>query len=261
MKAFAHHLVYEFRGGIRDKSQLLMNYLFPLVFSALVGGLMTRINPGFGKVMLSAMVIFAFMSSTLIAMPSAFVASRNAGLLRSYRINGVPSWAALAAPALATLAHMSLFTGIVAVLGKLAFGASLPADWLHFGLVWLVAALAIAGLGTLIAAMAPSERAAVLEAQLIFIPSMIVSGLMMPTSILPPGLAKLAEILPATHAMRAFAGGPGSTLSLGLLALGAVLSFTAALMLYEWDPHNGRPAARKLLGLAALLPYAATLLI
>ena len=32
MNAFGHHLTYEFRTGLRDRSMLLMNYLFPLFF-------------------------------------------------------------------------------------------------------------------------------------------------------------------------------------------------------------------------------------
>ncbi len=47
MSAFIHHLAYDFRTGIRDRSKLLMFYLFPLVFFALMGGLMSSVNPGF----------------------------------------------------------------------------------------------------------------------------------------------------------------------------------------------------------------------
>jgi ABC-2 type transport system permease protein len=256
MKAFIHHLVYEFRAGLRDRSQLLMNYLFPLVFFALMGGLMTRVNPGFGATMLPAMSVFALMCTTLLSLPSSLVAARDSGLLRSYRINGVPSWAALAAPQLANLVHMAIVTAIIVLAGRFAFKATLPASWPAFILAWLAAALSLAGLGSLIASVASSSRAAILASQLVFIPSILLGGLMMPASILPAGLAKVSVIFPATHAMRAFAGGQTGNLSLLFLAAGAVLSFAAALFLYEWDPKNGRPAARKALGLVALAPYA-----
>ena len=47
MTAFIHHLAYDFKTGIRDRSKLLMFYLFPVVFFALMGGLMALGQPRF----------------------------------------------------------------------------------------------------------------------------------------------------------------------------------------------------------------------
>jgi ABC-2 type transport system permease protein len=260
MKAFIHHIVYEFRAGLRDRSQLLMNYLFPLVFFALMGGLMSGINPGFRATLIPAMALFALMCAFFLSYPAGMVAARDSGLLRSYRINGVPGWAAMIVPPLANLLHMIMVTVIIAVAGRLAFRAALPSDWLRFAAVWLAAAAALSGLGAVIAAVASSSRAAVLISQLAYIPSIVLGGLMMPASVLPGGLARLARIFPASHAMSAFAGGPGSGRAVAILAAGALLSYGVALSLYEWDPKSGRPAGRKLLGLLALAPYAAAVL-
>jgi ABC-2 type transport system permease protein len=261
MNAFAHQVVYEFRSGLRDRSHLLMNYLFPLLFFALMGGLMTRVNPFFGQTMIPAMALFALMCSSLLSMPSDLVTARDSGLLRSYRINGVPAWAALAAPPLANLLHMALVTLVIAIAGALAFSAALPADWGRFALAWLAAYAALAGLGALIATLASSSRAAILISQLFYIPSIILGGLMMPASVLPEGLARLSRIFPASHAMLAFAGGSGSWAALVILGLGAVLSFAVALGLYEWDQKNARPATRKLLALVAFAPYLVSLVL
>jgi ABC-2 type transport system permease protein len=259
MKAFAHHAVYEFRSGFRDRGELLMTYLFPLVFFALVGGLMSKVNPLFGRTMLAAMTVFALMSSALLSLPSTLVTARESGLLRSYRINGVPAWAALAAPCLANLAHMIIITTVFAAAGSLAFGASLPESWPAFIAAWLIVVASMSGLGCLIGAIASTSRTAILLSQLFFVPSIILGGLMMPADILPPALATASRIFPATHAMRAFARGPGSAQALIVLALGAILSFAISLAIYEWDPKGGGRGARKLLGLLALAPYAATL--
>lgn len=67
MKAFLHHLAHEFETVIRDKPKLLLFYLFPLVFFALVGGFMTTVNPFFKESMLSAMLLFAFISAALLS--------------------------------------------------------------------------------------------------------------------------------------------------------------------------------------------------
>ncbi len=261
MRAFLHHLAFEFRSGLRDKGHLLMNYLFPLVFFGLMGGLMSGINPGFRQTLIPAMSLFALMCGNLLSLPTALVASRENGLFRAYRINGVPSWAALSVPPLANLIHMALVTAMIAILGHLFFAAPLPASWSWFCLSWLAVETSLAGFGVLIATLASSSRSVVLISQLVYIPSIVLGGLMMPASILPAGLARLSRALPATHGMEAFAGGPDAGASLAILAAGALVSFGASLLVYEWEPRSGRPVGRKLLGLLALAPYALAMLI
>jgi len=52
MNAFLNHFSFEFRTGIRNKTLLLMNYLFPLGFYTMMGLLMTGINPAFRETMI-----------------------------------------------------------------------------------------------------------------------------------------------------------------------------------------------------------------
>ncbi len=235
MKDFAHRLVYEFRSGLRDKSQILMNYLFRLVFFALMGALMSKVNSFFGKTMIPAMSLFALMCTSLLSLPSSLVMLREPGLLRYYRINGMPSWAVLAAPPLANFLHMAIVSFLIAVAGKLALGADLPLSWPRFVLAWFAAWASPTALGSLVAAFSSSSHAAILIAQLVYIPSIIFGGLMMPADILPAGLAGASRIFPASHAMPAFAGGPGSEFTFLVLASGALLCLLVSLALYAWD--------------------------
>lgn len=262
MTAFAHHFAFEFRAGLRDRNLLLMNYLFPLGFFALMGALMGQINPGFKETMVPAMVIFALLSSAVLALPGPLVAAREAGIFRSYRINGVPALSILAIPALTTIMHMVLVAMAIVIIGPLAFGAKVPVNGLGFALTFLAVAVACAGLGVLIGVIASDSRAIVLWSQLIFLPSMILGGLMLPVSMLPSTLARFAWLLPSAQAMNAFGG-----LSLGLTAAhpplqsvtilfaGGFLAFALAIYLFKWDSrgdtHRGHPA----LALLALLPY------
>ena len=102
MNAFTHHLSFEFRTGIRNRQLLLMNYLFPLGFYLMIGFVMPVINPPFLEGMVPAMVVFAILAATFLGLPDPIVNAREAGILRSYKINGVPSLSILAIPALTT---------------------------------------------------------------------------------------------------------------------------------------------------------------
>ena len=102
MTAFIYHLEYDFYNGLRDRSLLLMNYLFPLALFFMMGALFANINPAFHETMIPAMIIIAVMTSTLLGMPNPIVSSREAGVFRSYKINGVPAASILSIPVLSS---------------------------------------------------------------------------------------------------------------------------------------------------------------
>jgi ABC-2 type transport system permease protein len=90
MTAFLNHFTFDFKTGLRNPTAMLMNYLFPLAFYGMMGGVMTKINPGYTNMLLPSMVIFALMVPTILGLPGPLVESREAGIFRSFKINGVP---------------------------------------------------------------------------------------------------------------------------------------------------------------------------
>ncbi len=263
MNAFAIHFSFEFRTGIRDRTQLLMNYLLPIGLYGMLGFLMTELNPVFSETVIPAMIIVAILFSMVLGLPTPLVAAREAGIFRSYKINGIPAISILTIPALTTILHMVVVAAIITATTPLFFGAPAPVNWPGFILLFLLAAFAHAGLGMLISVISSSARAVVLWSQLIFLPSMLISGLMIPYSMLPGTLGKVALLLPATYAMNAFQGlaqNQGAAFdplwSVLILLAGGILSFGLANYLFCWDSQNKTRRGHPALALLALLPYA-----
>jgi len=262
MNAFANHFTFEFRTGIRNKQLLLMNYLFPLGFYLMMGFVMPVINPLFLETMIPAMVVFAILAATLLGLPDPLVSAREAGIFRSYKINGVPSTSILTIPALTTTLHLVIVAIIITASAPLLFDAPLPVNWISYGLTFFALAFACAGISVLIGVISPSTRMTVLWSQLFFIPSMLLAGLMLPYSMLPVVAGKIAQILPATHAMNAFNGlamGKAADFSpwgsIIVLLSSGVLAFSLAIYLFSWDSRNSTRRGHPLLALLALLPY------
>ena len=113
MNAFSHHFAFEFRTGIRNMNLLFLNYLFPLGFYLMMGAIMPELNPTFRAVIIPAMVVFAILSATLLGLPDPIVTAREAGIFRSYKINGVPASSILIIPALTTMLHLVIVTVII----------------------------------------------------------------------------------------------------------------------------------------------------
>ena len=266
MSAFLHHLAYEFKTGMRDRSQLLMLYLFPLVFFALMGSLMTSLNPGFKQTMIPCMLLLAFMSSTLLSLPNLLVNARESGVFRSYRINGVPSASILGIPVMAIAVHMVVIGIVVSVAGARIYGGVPPAHVAGLVGASILSYAALAGTGALIGIAAGNNTASILISQIIFIPSILLGGLMVPSSALPLHLRRLSLLLPATHGMRIFNGlAMGSNeralLSICVLVASATLNFLFAGLLFEWDSRAKQPSRKAYAALIAICPYLAAALI
>lgn len=264
MKAFFHHLSFEFRTGIRNKNLLLMNYLFPLGFYLMMGFIMPQINPFFREDIIPSMVVFAILAATLLGIPDPLVNARENGVFRSYKINGIPSISILTIPALTTILHLIIVTVIITITAPLLFDAPLPVDWFGYVVVILAMAVACAGISVLIGVVSPSSRMTVLWSQLIFVPSMLLGGLMIPLSMLPGIAQKFAQLLPASQAMNAFNGlamGRTATFSpwgsVCVLLLSGILAFVLAVYLFSWDSRNTTRRGHPLLSLLVLLPYIA----
>ncbi|MFZ1397222.1 MAG: ABC transporter permease [Candidatus Promineifilaceae bacterium] len=267
MSAFAIHFSFEFKTGIRNKTLLMMNYLFPLGFYFMMGAIMPGINPLFRDTMIPAMVTFAVLAATLLGLPDPLVNARESGILRSYKINGVPAASILLIPGLTTGLHLAVVALLITFTAPLLFAAAMPVNGLNFFIVLAALSLACSGLGLLIGVVSPSTRLTVLYSQIVFIPSMILGGLMLPYSMLPEAAQTFAQLMPATHAMNAFNGlAMGAVAdfnpwaSVGMLASSGMLAFGLALYLFSWDSKNNQRRGHPSLALLAFVPYVAGIL-
>lgn len=268
MNAFLTHFSFEFRTGVRNRTLLFMTYLFPLVVYLLISAMMTAVNPTFGQTLIPAMIVFAVLSGTLLSLPDTLVTARKAGIFRSYKINGVPASSILLIPALSVILHLVVIAVIISVSAPLLFKAPLPVSWGGFALVFIVSAAVCAGLSLLIGVISSSSQMTVLWAQLIFLPSMILGDLMMPASVLPEALGKLAMLLPTTYIMSAFRGlamglptAFDPWLSLGILLVSGGLAFGLALYLFNWDSNDASQPRPRWLAVLAIAPYLAGLVL
>lgn len=262
MNAFSQHFAFEFRTGIRNKQLLLLNYLFPLGFYLMMGFIMPGINPPFREVLIPALIVFAVLSATLLGIPDPLVNARENGIFRSYKINGVPSISILIIPAITTILHLLIVAVIITLSAPLLFDSPTPVNWLNFVIILAAAAIACAGISVLIGVVSPSSRMTVLWSQIIFVPSMLLGGLMLPYSMLPEIAGKFAQLLPATHAMNAFTslamGGAADFSPWGsviILFTSGILAFALAVYLFSWDSRNTIRRGHPLLALLVLLPY------
>jgi ABC-2 type transport system permease protein len=261
MKAYIIHMQFEFRNAVRDRSLLLMNYLFPLVVYLLIGGIMVKLNPGFQRMLIPSMMMFGILSSLVLSLPTPLVTARETGIFRSYRINGIPAGNIITIPALTGFIHMVVVGAVILFTAGPLFQAPMPVHYGWFLLGFILISFACAGYGILIGVISRDSKMTILWSQLIFLPSTMIGGIMIPTEMLPESLHTISSFLPTTWARQIFEvaygkGEPSEIIApVLILVTGGLLCFVLAARLFQWDSQLRDKRKNPLWALLVLVPY------
>ncbi len=201
MKSIYYQLKYELKKVFRDKTLLMLTYLMPIGFYFMMGFFMIEINPSFLEIMIPSMSIFTILTSTLMSIPTTIVDNRNSGVLRSYKINGISKYQYLLVNTLSSMIHILLVNTFIMISAYYLFNAPLPINYLSYYLLIILGCFTFTGISSLIGIVSKSNKTTVLIAQLIYLPSMILSGIMVPKEMMPESIATASNIIPTTHLM------------------------------------------------------------
>jgi ABC-2 type transport system permease protein len=235
---------HEFRLVLRRGEGLLITFVIPvgvlLVFSAFGTGGGSSAGTPVDR-MLPGSMSLAIIAASLVSLAISTGFERQYGVIK--RLGGSPAGASavIAAKTMSVVvveaAQLVLLVGIATVaLGWVAGpGASLPL--VAAGLV--AGTVAFAGLGLLMAGTLRAEATLAL-ANLLFLVSLVLGGIVLPLERLPGAVTSVAEVLPPAALTRTLAIGLGSvpgdaTEPLVLLVGWAVLFAVLAARWFRWD--------------------------
>jgi ABC-2 type transport system permease protein len=240
MKTFVKYLGIQFKMDLRDKGTLLNFYLVPLVFFFVMGAVFSSINPLMKTTLAASMTIFALTMGAVMGSPAPIVKMRESGTLRAFRVNGIPGAAVLSVQAISAFIHLMLVSLIIYVASPLAFHATIPKVPVLYFAVLAIFLFASIGIGVLIGVFARSQSIATMLSMIIFLPSLMLSGIMFPADMLPKTFVWLGLIFPATHALQSFFGlayqiktDMNAAVSLCIVAGTGILMFMLAILRFN----------------------------
>ena len=206
MKAFLKYLWIQLKMDLRDKGTLLNFYLVPLLFFFVMGGVFSSINPLMKTTIAATMTIFSITMGAVMGTPAPIVKMREAGTLRAFKVNGIPGLAVLSVQAISAFIHLFLVAVIIYVVSPIAFHSDTPKVIGIYFVITMTFLFASIGIGLLIGVLARSQSFATMFSMVIFMPSLLLSGIMFPSNMLPKSFMWLGQMFPATHALQAFYG-------------------------------------------------------
>ncbi|MFP3153519.1 ABC transporter permease [Lachnospiraceae bacterium ZAX-1] len=233
MKALFIQLAIQFKGDLRDKGVLMVYYLVPLVFYAVMGSIMKTLSMDTGASLTLSITIFAVSMSSFLGMPATLVKARELGYLEAYRAAGIPAWSLpLTAIVISTL-HIMIVAVVIMLSAPYIFGVTWPENIAAHLLTVLLAALCSQSLGALLACLVKKQNSMTLAAQCLFLPSIMFSGIMFPENLLPKPMQWIGEVLPATQGVRLYSDTGLQLQPLLILAGIMVVAFAISAILFR----------------------------
>lgn len=198
MQAFLYGIFLQWKIDVRNKEIIIVYYIVPLVFFAFMGNIFTTINPEAYKSLVASMIIFGVTMGAYLGAPTPLVQLYASEMKKSYKVGGIPLFTPTINNFISACIHLFIMSICILILGPLVFDGVVPENMgLFLGALVLFIITCVA-IGTLLGLLVKSASKLTMFAQVLFLPSIMLSGIMFPSNMLPEFMQTIGKIFPAT---------------------------------------------------------------
>lgn len=197
MNGFLYGLALQWKMDIRSKSLFVTCYIIPLIFFLLMGGIFTSVMPEMKNTLIQSMIVMSVSMGAFIGLPPSLAETYGSDIKKIYKANGVPLYSGLLTLYLSAFVHLMISCVILLLLAPALFEAVLPAQLPLFLSALAVYILASLSIGSILGLTVKNQAKLTMTAQLVFLPSIMLSGTMFPVGLLPDFLETTGRIFPA----------------------------------------------------------------
>jgi len=202
MKAFIYTLYLKTKLDIKSTEILITYYLVPLLFFGIMGTVFTSTMPDAKHTIIASMTIFSITMGALIGTPGSITDYFKNDMRKSLKSAGVPLGAIVISSIISGFINLIITSAIIYIISPLAFDATRPENMIVYMTGFLLFLLSTLLIGIILGLYAKTSSKLIIYSQLVFLPSMMFSGIMFPSTMLPKALEYLGLIFPATHGMK-----------------------------------------------------------
>ena len=197
MNCFLYSLVLQWKLDIRSKSLLVTFYIVPLIFFLIMGGIFTSVIPEMGSTLIQSMIVMSVSMGAFLGLPPSLVEIYGSDIKKIYNANGVPIYLGLVTILLSAFVHLMMTCIVILLLTPILFKASLPTQLPIFLLSLTIYIIVSLSIGCILGLTLKNQAKLTMLAQLVFLPSIMLSGIMFPISLLPDFLQVIGHVFPA----------------------------------------------------------------
>lgn len=248
-----HQLRYDQKAFWRNPASVFFTVMFPvilfLILALVFKGETVHVRGGIDATAyyVPAIMSLSIISATMQTLAMTLVIAREDGRLKRGRGTPLPPWVFIAGRIGNSVVVAVLMLVLLAAIGAILYGVSVPWSRLPaIVLTLVVGAASFCCLGIALTAVIPSQDAAAAIVNAILFPLYFLSGVFVPEDQLPGGVIAFADVFPVRHFFDAFfdayvpAGGSAvSWDNLAVVAIWGVAGLLLALRYFRWTPRGG----------------------
>ena len=205
MGAFLYGIYLQWKLDIRSKTLLITCYIVPLLFFAVMGGIFTSVMPEARYTLIQSMTVFGVTMGALIGLPPSLVEIYSSDIKKVYKANGVPLYLGLVLTNISAYIHLFIMSIILYIAAPLAFNAEIPENpVLYFASVAIFIAVSLS-IASIIGLAVKDQAKTSMVSIIIFLPSIMLSGIMFPIELLPKAFEMVGKIFPASWGYKVMA--------------------------------------------------------
>lgn len=197
MNAFLYGAALQWKLDIRNKGVLLTYYIVPLVFFAFMGGIFTSINPTAKDTLIQSMTVFGVTMGAFLGAPAPLVELYGSEIKKAYKVGGIPLWVASINNFVSAFVHIFIMCLAILIISPLAFAAKIPANLAVYFIALGIFIISCLAVGTVLGLLIKSPSKLTMASQFIFLPSIMLSGIMFPVNMLPKIFESAGMVFPA----------------------------------------------------------------
>lgn len=202
MSAFFYGVALQWKLDIRSKTLLITCYIVPLLFFTLMGGIFTSINPEMKGTLIQSMTVMGVSMGALVGLPPSLVETYGSDVKKAYKANGVPLYLGLVSMFISAFFHLMIMSIIIFLVAPIAFDAALPTSLPLYFISLAVFITVSLSLGCVLGMAVKKQSKLTMISQIIFLPSIMLSGIMFPIDLLPNAFGLVGKIIPAAWGFR-----------------------------------------------------------
>lgn len=205
MRAFLYGVFLQWKLDMRSKTLLITCYIVPLLFFAVMGGIFTSVMPQAKDTLIQSMTVFGVTMGALIGLPPSLVEIYSTDIKKVYKANGVPLHLGLVLTNISAYIHLFIMSVVLYFAAPLAFNAEIPDNPGRYFIslaVFIAVSLSIA---SIIGLAVKDQAKTSIVSIIVFLPSILLSGIMFPIDLLPKAFQTAGKIFPASWGYRIMA--------------------------------------------------------
>jgi ABC-2 type transport system permease protein len=248
-----HQFRYDQKAFWRNPASVFFTVMFPvivfLILAVVFNGETVNVRGGVEATTyyVPAIMSLSIISATMQTLAMTLVIAREDGRLKRGRGTPMPPWVFIAGRVGNSIVVALMMLVLLAAIGGVLYGVSVPWDRLPAILLALVVgAASFCCLGIALTAAIPSQDAAAAIVNALLLPLYFLSGVFIPEDQLPNGVITFADLFPVRHFFDAFfdayvpAGGAAvSWDNLAVVAAWGVAGLLVAVKFFRWTPRSG----------------------